>query len=329
MAACICTRTPASRKCCSVRSATRHAPRRRARRRRRRAPAAAPAVPCSFEQFEHALHADAPADRRRGLAAELLDQAVVAAAAADRALRAEPVGDELEHGQVVVVQAAHQARVDACRPTPLASRIARRPSKCASEASPRKSISLRRRLDHGLHRRVLGVEDAQRIAVQAALGILVEQVGVLLEVRDQLRRDARALGRLAQAVEFEPHVASGRAPSRARCASRISSASTSGPGEAQRLGADLVELAVAAALRPLVAEHRPHVPEPLAAVVQQRCARSRRARRRPCSRGAASAASPLSLSSKEYISFSTMSVTSPMPRTNSAVCSTIGVRMLR
>jgi len=35
------------------------------------------------------------------------------------------------------------------------------------------------------------------------------------------------------------------------------------------------------------------------------------------------------LSMKEYISFSTMSVTSPRPRTNSGVGSTMGTRMLR
>ena len=39
--------------------------------------------------------------------------------------------------------------------------------------------------------------------------------------------------------------------------------------------------------------------------------------------------SPLSRSSKEYISFSTMSVVSPVPRTNSAVGSTMGVRIMR
>ena len=39
--------------------------------------------------------------------------------------------------------------------------------------------------------------------------------------------------------------------------------------------------------------------------------------------------SPFSLSSNVYISFSTTSVTSPMPRTNSGVGSTIGTRMLR
>ena len=39
--------------------------------------------------------------------------------------------------------------------------------------------------------------------------------------------------------------------------------------------------------------------------------------------------SPLSASSKEYISFSTMSVTSPMARLNSGVCSSSGMRMGR
>src|SRR5690606_33390254 len=42
-----------------------------------------------------------------------------------------------------------------------------------------------------------------------------------------------------------------------------------GTAEAERLRAYLVELAVASLLRPLVAEHRPHVPEPLGAVVEQ------------------------------------------------------------
>ena len=39
--------------------------------------------------------------------------------------------------------------------------------------------------------------------------------------------------------------------------------------------------------------------------------------------------SPLSASSKEYISFSTMSVTSPMARLKSGVGSTSGMRMGR
>ncbi len=44
--------------------------------------------------------------------AELLDQAVVAAAAAERVLRAERAGSELEHRARVVVEPAHERRVD-------------------------------------------------------------------------------------------------------------------------------------------------------------------------------------------------------------------------
>ena len=47
-----------------------------------------------------------------GLPAEQLDQAVVAAAAADRALRALLRRRYLEDGARVVVEAAHEARVE-------------------------------------------------------------------------------------------------------------------------------------------------------------------------------------------------------------------------
>ena len=58
------------------------------------------------------FHAGGESHRRRGLAADLLEQAVVAPARADRALRAELVGDPLEHGEVVVVEAPHEPGVD-------------------------------------------------------------------------------------------------------------------------------------------------------------------------------------------------------------------------
>ena len=55
-----------------------------------------------------AAHPDA--GRRRSV--ELLDQAVVATAAADTGLSAERVAGELEHGPRVVVQAADQRRIE-------------------------------------------------------------------------------------------------------------------------------------------------------------------------------------------------------------------------
>ena len=54
-----------------------------------------------------------------------------------------------------------------------------------------------------------------------------------------------------------------------RASITICSASTSGPGEAQRLGVELVELAVAALLRALVAEHRAREPDALRPLVDE------------------------------------------------------------
>ena len=64
-------------------------------------------------QRQHgAVHPQTEADPGEVLAAELGHQPVVAAAAADTGLRAQSVVDELEGGLGVVVQSAHQPRVD-------------------------------------------------------------------------------------------------------------------------------------------------------------------------------------------------------------------------
>ena len=64
------------------------------------------------ERQQDPLDPGRPADRRRRRPAELLDQAVVAAAAADLRLGAERVADEGEDRPRVVVEAADQGRVD-------------------------------------------------------------------------------------------------------------------------------------------------------------------------------------------------------------------------
>ena len=67
---------------------------------------------CSPRGEQHPLDPGRPADAGRRRAAELLDQAVVAAAAADARLRAERVAGELEHRARVVVEPAHERRVE-------------------------------------------------------------------------------------------------------------------------------------------------------------------------------------------------------------------------
>ena len=95
--------------------------------------------------------------------------------------------------------------------------------------------------------------------MQAAPRVLVERIGVLLEVRDQRGAVRAALVGLAEAVELEANVAR-RRRGRGRCQQRAAHQDLLGidvgAGVAERLDVDLVELAIAALLRPLVAEHR-------------------------------------------------------------------------
>src|SRR3546814_18572038 len=60
------------------------------------------------DQHRQPLDPGGPADCGGMRAAERLDQPVIAAAAKHRALRAQPLGDELERGVAVIIEAAHQ-----------------------------------------------------------------------------------------------------------------------------------------------------------------------------------------------------------------------------
>jgi hypothetical protein len=189
---------------------------------------------------------------------------------------------------------------------------------------------LRRRLDDRLHRRVLAVEDAQRIAVQAAPRVLVERVGMLLEVGDQRGAVRAALVRLAEAVDLEANVAAldqaEVLPERAAHQDLLGVDVRA--GVAERLDVDLVELAVAALLRPLVAEHRDLAPQAQRPVVE-RVVLDHRPHDAGGRLGTQRQLSPFIASSKEYISFSTMSVTCAEAAHEQRVGSTIGVRTLR
>jgi len=105
--------------------------------------------------------------------------------------------------------------------------------------------------------RVLGIEDAQRVLFQPLLRILAERSLVGAEVIDQRQPPGLAAGRIAQRVEVECH------------AVRYSKFLEQLVGHDQKLdiglrlgradyfGVDLVELAVAALLRALVANRGP------------------------------------------------------------------------
>ena len=165
------------------------------------------------------------------LAAELLEQAVVAAAAADRALRAEAIGDPLEHGQVVVVEAAHQARIDAVGEPGGVEHGAHARRSGASDSAPRKSIS------RGAPSTIACIAGFLLSRMRSGLlcrrrrAVLVERVGVLLEVGDQRGAVGAALVGLAEAVDLEANVAC-RRRGRGRAAAR----GTSGSARRRRRG---------------------------------------------------------------------------------------------
>ncbi len=223
-----------------------------------------------LEQQQHAFDPHAPADRGRALAAELLEHAVVAAAAADGALRAEAIGHPLEDGQVVVVETAHQSRIDAIA-EPGGIEHGADGGEMAERLGAEEVHQPRRAVGDRLHRRVLAVEDAQRIAVQAAPRILVERIGVLLQVRDQPGAMRAALVGLAEAVDLEANVVADDETEvlEQRAAHQDLLGVDIGPGVAEGFDVDLVELAIAALLRPLVPEHHDLAPQAQRSVVER------------------------------------------------------------
>jgi hypothetical protein len=96
-------------------------------------------------------------------------------------LRAQAVGDPFEDGERVVVHAAHQAVVDAVGLAGGVQRLAD-----TVEVLERGLAQVVHQLGRGfhqaLHGRVLGVQDAQRVAVQAALRLGVQQVAAGFKV---------------------------------------------------------------------------------------------------------------------------------------------------
>ena len=143
---------------------------------------------------------------------------------------------------------------------PRSSSWRRTSAKCVAHSAQRWSAILGSVLDRRLVLGHLAVEHAQRVAVGPALAVAAHRgaprsrraVAQPLDV-------GRAAGAVA-ATEFRTSSCS-RTPAGvpgSRSASSIVSASIVGLVEAEGLDVDLVELPVAALLRPLAAEHRAH-----------------------------------------------------------------------
>ena len=118
-----------------------------------------------LEHHQKALEAEREADRRRLGPPSERTRPVVAAAAADGALRAEHARGDLEDRALVVVEAAHDPRIDDVRD---AGQIEIRFERVEMLAARRRTERFERRRgrDERQVGRILAVEHAQRIALE-------------------------------------------------------------------------------------------------------------------------------------------------------------------
>ena len=178
--------------------------------------------------------------------------------------------DPLEDGKVVVVHAAHQTRVDAKGQSSCSQDGANR-VKVGARLAAQEIHQLGRPFNDRLHRRVLAVQDAQRVGVQAPTRVFVQHGRMGLQVGDQCRPVSLTLVGLTQAVELQKDIAlfnqAQFAPQGAQQQDQLGV--NIGAHVAQCLDIQLMELPVAPFLRPLMAKHRPHQPDPQGAVVQR------------------------------------------------------------
>lgn len=104
--------------------------------------------------------------------------------------------------------------------------------------------------------------------VEPALRFLVEGIDVFFQIRDQFLAMRRALFGLTERIQFEADAGESEVVPQT-LAHHDDFGVGVRPGEAERLHADLMELAITPALRTLMTEHRTDVPQTLRAVVQQ------------------------------------------------------------
>src|SRR5579859_1057545 len=211
-----------------------------------------------LQQHHDALLPHRPADAGDAGAAQLLHQAVVAAAGAHRALRTESIRGPLEDRARVVIEPAHQMGLgmilDAgaleVRAQGLEMRLRFRIQRVEQQRRPG---------DDPLHVRVLAVEDAQRIAVQAPPAILIQGGFMRAEISCELVAIGGARGGGAERIDEKLQAREAQPPQQPRRQQnhfRIDVRTR----EAECLRVDLMELTISSRLRPLAPEHRAHAP---------------------------------------------------------------------
>ena len=217
-------------------------------------------------ELDHALSSHCKANAGRRPASQHFDERIIPSASANRALSSELVCDPLEDRVVVVVKAAHQPRIDRVVNAQSAHPALEAAQKL-ERLLPEVVKQTRCVVHHLLHVRILGVQNAQRIGVQAALSLLVENIHVPLKVGDQRLAVLDALFEQPKAVQFKPGADAELRPESGKHPKHVDIDIR--PGKSEGFAPKLIELAIAASLRALVPEHRSEIPQSLRGVVRE------------------------------------------------------------
>ena len=241
-------------------------------------------MPSAWTDLDDALDAERPADGRRVATAKLRHEPVVAPARTDGALGSQTVGHPLEHGAGVIVEPAHEPRVqgephaDVREQRLTRAKCARdsssryRPSAVRPRSSSRRAGFLLSRIRSGLRsrRRKLSSSSSSRWREKCS-----DQHFLV-----RLARLAVPIVLSSSFMLYQPELA----PQARRQRDELDV--DLGLGKAERLDAHLVELPITAFLRFLAPNIGPDT-RVSAAVVQQAVAQSSRGRRQRSPRAAA------------------------------------------
>ncbi len=216
--------------------------------------------PGRLEGQDDAIEPHSEPDTRGGPSAEQLDEAVVAAATAERLLLAVTAWQvELEGGPGVVVETAHQGGFEPVRHAERSQVLLDRGEVVRAGGAQVVRDPRCAPIEIG-HRGILGIQQTEHVTFQAVPLESREPVPVRAEVVGQQREVGGAAGRVPDRVE--QHLGARQAGVAVEADPELDDLGIDGrPGIADRLDVELPELAVAPRLRSVVAEHRTDLTE--------------------------------------------------------------------
>ncbi len=211
------------------------------------------------QQHGQTLDTHGKAHTRYRRPAQLLHQTIVTPARRHRALGAEQLGGPLKGSPAVVVQSAHHARIDGKVHLGFGQQALHGGKMFAAERT--EAVEDRRRVTGGRNAAgLLAVQGAQRITLDAPLAVAAQRRLALLQECQQAGAILRPALRATEGIDLQRRLdQTQRLEKIMQQQENLSIDIRITPS--QRFGADLVKLAHAPLLRPLAAEHRPHVIE--------------------------------------------------------------------